>query len=144
MIEIESYMNDGANWQAQAVLAAVRYMSQMTLDLAYDKEKNYKRAKIMVGRYENCREQGYVLHVDSVDWDNPTRTEGDLVLWAFECRNSDNIVVSWQTDYPHNGMFSDDTYHNRRKYFSYNQIQEAANFMIDLVRDHFKNEFEKK
>ena len=67
MIEIERYMNDGANWQAQAVLAAVRYFSDMTLDASYDKEKKKNRAKIVVGRYENCREQGYVLTL-LVDW----------------------------------------------------------------------------
>lgn len=86
MIEIESYMNDGANWQAQAVLAAVRYMSQMTLDLAYDKEKNYKRAKIVVGRYENCREQGYIFTL-LVDW------ETIYNVAVYEHRNSDSLCV---------------------------------------------------
>ena len=86
MIEIESYMNDGANWQAQAVLAAVRYMSQMTLDLAYDKEKNYNRATISVGRYENCREQGYIFSL-MLDW----QTIYNIAV--YEHRNSDNICV---------------------------------------------------
>ena len=72
--------------------------------------------------FNNCREQGYVLHVDSVDWDNKDRTKDNLVIWAFEARSSDEIVVSWQTEYPNNGMFSEETYKERRKYFHYNQL----------------------
>ena len=94
--------------------------------------------------FNNCREQGYVLHVDSTDWDNPNNTKEDLIIWAFECKNSDNIVVSWQTECPHNGMFSEDTYNNRRKYFKYNELQQAADFIINLVKDHFKTEFNNK
>jgi len=93
--------------------------------------------------FNNCREQGYVLHVDSVDWDNEDRTKTDLIVWAFEARSSDDIVVSWQTDYPHNGMFSEDTYNNRRKYFQYDELQKAANFILDLIKSHFDKEFTK-
>lgn len=91
--------------------------------------------------FNNCREQGYVLHVDSVDWDNPDRAKTDLVIWAFEARSSDEIVVSWQTEYPNNGMFSDETYNKRRKYFHYNELQQAADFIINLVKEHFAHEF---
>jgi hypothetical protein len=94
--------------------------------------------------FNNCREQGYVLHVSSVDWDNPNQTKEDLCIWAFEARSSDEIVVSWQNEYPHNGMFSEDTYNNRRKYFHYNELQKAADFIIDLVKEHFKAEFNYK
>ena len=50
MTDIKSYLNDGANWQAQCVLSYVR----SHLDLPND-------YKVLVGRYENCREQGYVF-----------------------------------------------------------------------------------
>jgi len=93
--------------------------------------------------FNNCREQGYVLHVDSVDWDNPEHTKDSLVIWAFEARSSDEIVVSWQTEYPHNGMFSEDTYKNRRKYFHYNELQKAADYIINLVKEKFIKEFTK-
>lgn len=86
MIEIESYMNDGANWQAQAVLAALRHFSDITLAASYDKENNTRRAKIVVGRYENCREQGYVLTL-LVDW----QTIYNIAL--YEHRNTDGICV---------------------------------------------------
>lgn len=92
--------------------------------------------------FNNCREQGYVLHVESVDWNSQHRTKDNLYIWAFEARSSDEIVVSWQTEYPGNkGMFSEDTYNNRRKYFHYDELQKAADFIIDLVKAHFAEEF---
>jgi len=106
--------------------------------------ENYVRISGYLECFNNCREQGYVLHVDSVDWDNEDRTKGELYIWAFECRNSDDIVVSWQTEYPRNGMFSEDTYNNRRKYFRYDETQKAADFIIGLVHDHFEKEFTNK
>lgn len=92
--------------------------------------------------FNNCREQGYVLTVSSDDYDNSEKTEDSLCIWAFECRNSDDIIVSWQTEYHDKGMFSDDTYKNRRKYFSYGEYQAAADFIIGLVKKHFEKEFE--
>lgn len=94
--------------------------------------------------FNNCREQGYVLHLSSTDFKNKKRTEENLYVWAFECRNSDDIVVSWQTEYPNNGMFSEETYKKRREYFRYNGLQEAADFIIDLVKNHFTEEFRGK
>jgi len=103
--------------------------------------ENYVKISGYLECFNNCREQGYVLHVDSVDWDNPNKTKKDLCVWAFEARSSDEIVVSWQTEYPHNGMFSEETYKERRKYFHYDELQKAADFIIDLVKEHFANEF---
>lgn len=86
MIELERYMNDGANWQAQAVLALLRGIIVSTLELAYDKVKNYNRATIKVGRYENCREQGYVFSL-MLNW----QTIYNIAV--YEHRNSDCICV---------------------------------------------------
>ena len=94
--------------------------------------------------FNNCREQGYVLHVESTDWDNENKTKTDLCIWAHEHRNGDDIVVRWQTEYPHNGMFSEDTYNKRTKCFKYYELQQAAKFIIDLVEEHFKEEFTNK
>ena len=113
-------------------------------ELDNESSENYIKISGYLECFNNCREQGYVLHVDSVDWDNEDRTKGELYIWAFECRNSDDIVVSWQTEYPHNGMFSEDTYNNRRKYFRYDEIQKAADFIVGLVHDHFDKEFTNK
>ena len=110
-------------------------------ELDSEATENYVKISGYLECFNNCREQGYVLHVDSVDWDNENKTKEDLIIWAFEARSSDEIVVSWQNEYPHNGMFSEETYNNRRKYFHYNELQKAADFIIDLVKEHFKAEF---
>ena len=52
MTEIKSYLNDGANWQAQCVLSYVR--SHLDLPKSYNVE---------VGRYEKYREKGYVFNL---------------------------------------------------------------------------------
>ncbi len=94
--------------------------------------------------FNNCREQGYVLHVSTNDWNNENRTKEDLCIWVHEHRNGDSIVVRWQTEYPHNGMFSEETYNNRTKCFNYNELQQAADFIIGLVKGHFVEEFRRK
>ncbi len=94
--------------------------------------------------FNNCREQGYVLQIYSTDYKNEERTKETLYVWAFQCRNSDEIVVSWQKELPGNGMmFSEVTYKERRKYFKPGEYQQAANFITKLVKDHFKKEFER-
>ena len=111
-------------------------------DLDLEQTENYIKIDGWLECFNNCREQGYVLTVSSSDFDNENRTKDNLYIWAFEARSSDEIVVSWQTEYPYDrGMFSEDTYNNRRKYFHYNELQQAAKFIIDLVKEHFAEEF---
>jgi len=91
--------------------------------------------------FNNCREQGYVLHTESVDWDNDNRTKEHLYVWVHEHRNSDSIVVRWQVEYPDNGMYNEETYNNRTQCFKYNELQEASDFIVGLVKGHFAEEF---
>ena len=94
--------------------------------------------------FNNCREQGYVLHVESIDWDNENRTKKSLYIWACEARSSDEIMIVWSNDYPHNGMFSEDDYDNRCRYFFHDELQKASRFIIDKVKDAFEQEFANK
>lgn len=97
MVEVEKYMNDGANWQAQAVLAYVRAYEYGIKDvynpyLRHDSEKSEKFKellslfKIEVGRYENCREQGYIFSL------RPFFGKHCNVA-VFEHRNSDSLCL---------------------------------------------------
>ena len=62
MIKIEYYMEDGANWQAQCVLAYLRSMGKSEVEyLTWNKEKHRAEGELQVGRCENCREQGYIF-----------------------------------------------------------------------------------
>lgn len=73
MTNIENYLNDGANWQAQCVLAYIRVHCKNEVD------------EIKVGRYENCREQGYIF---TIQHNNKQRNYA-----VYEHRNSDQICI---------------------------------------------------
>lgn len=75
MTDIKCYLNDGANWQAQCVLSYVR--SHLHLPNDY---------KVLVGRYENCREQGYVFTLCK-DYKQV------LHIAVYEHRNMDSLVI---------------------------------------------------
>lgn len=109
------------------------------LDLAHD-DYGFK-IDGWLETFNNCREQGYMLTITSDTWKDD-RTEDDLHVWAFESRNSDDIVVIWSSTYPQNAMFSEQDWTERNKHFKYNETYQAAEFIIDLVKKHFKYEFE--
>lgn len=85
MTNIENYMNDGANWQAQSVLAYLRVTKDNATNKTWDKESRKYEASVEVGRYENCREQGYIF---SVQYRGEQRN-----YCVYEHRNSDDICV---------------------------------------------------
>ena len=76
MIQIHSYLEDGANHQVQAVLPFIKLKTDLN---------------VMVSRWENCREQGYVFQLRSKDYSD------QLNIAIFEHRNSDRIhAVKWK------------------------------------------------
>ena len=102
MVNINEYLNDGANWQAQAVLA---YMQGNIFSLEkfvkYDNKVVYK-AK--VGRYENCREQGYVFSIQ-VGYGNERhyavyehRSSDTRCVLSSDglCMNTPNVEFMWK------------------------------------------------
>ena len=113
--------------------------------LTAEKDGDYIKIDGYLETFNNCREQGYVLRVDSCDYNNKNRTTDVIYIWVYENRNSDDIVVAHQfNDYPHNGMFSDETYEKRRKYFDYGHYQEAADYIEKLITKTFEKEFTNK
>jgi len=112
-------------------------VSQRVFDLLGEKienaeEEGYK-ITCYLNTFNNCREQGYYANV----YGNEKTDYKDLFIWVHENRNSDNIVVRWQTEYPEGkGMFSEDTYRNRSKYFSYDEEHQAVDFIWDLIVEH--------
>lgn len=88
MATIKDYMNDGAHPSAKAVLAL---LSWFDIEESYDSERRVYRAEIKVARWHNCREQGYVLSLNSKDYSR------QLNIAFFEHRNSDSIhAVKWE------------------------------------------------
>lgn len=130
MINIENYMNDGADWQAQSVLAYLRSMKVNAVEKSWNKEFHKYDASIEVGRYENCREQGYIF---SVHYKGKQRN-----YCVYEHRNSDDICVvvfdGVTINTPTLKMVCDameDNKWNYTKAFPCGQIMECGNYILD-------------
>ncbi|GIV43853.1 MAG: hypothetical protein KatS3mg035_0976 [Bacteroidia bacterium] len=90
MNELSRYQDDGANFQAQAVLAFVRRHGG-ELQISYNRDERMYEAEPKVARWENCREQGYVISLRSKNY------KRQLNIAFFEHRNSDSIcAVKWE------------------------------------------------
>ena len=81
--------NDGADPQAQAVLAYLTY-GRAGVDKSWDAERKRYTAEPQVSRWQNCREQGYVITMRG--------GKGRQINIAFfEHRNSDDIcAIKWE------------------------------------------------
>lgn len=89
MIQLNQYLQDGANKQARAVLAILQGFS---IEESWNSERREYEAQPYVARWENCREQGYVVSL---------RALGEqLHIAFFEHRNSDSIcAIRWKQVY---------------------------------------------
>ena len=133
MIDIENYMNDGANWQAQSVLAYLRVTKSNAVDKTWNKEYKLFEAEVHVGRYENCREQGYIF---SVRYKCEQRN-----YCVYEHRNSDDLCVvvfdaatinTPKAETVFNAMNGDK--YNYTKAFPCGQIMECGDYILDDIK----------
>ena len=86
MYNIENFLYDGANMQAQIVAILIREQKSRVLDLLWNEDWKDYEGRITIGRFENCREQGYVVSINDY--------HGNQKNYAFyEHRNSDNICI---------------------------------------------------
>lgn len=89
MQNLYTYMQDGACPAAKAVLAYLQYSDGIE-ESWDDKYKTYK-AKPKIARWENCREQGYIVFMRSDDH------QQQINIAFFEHRNIDNIcAIIWK------------------------------------------------
>lgn len=133
MIDIENYMHDGANWQAQSVLAYLRVTKNNAIDKTWNEERRCYDARVGVGRYENCREQGYIF---SVQYNGEQRN-----YCVYEHRNSDDLCVvvfdGVTINTPMLKMVCDameDSKWNYTKAFHCGQIMECGDYILDDVK----------
>jgi hypothetical protein len=125
MTDIKSYLEDGANWQAQAVLACVRHYTESCFDS--DEED---KAVVLVGRYENCREQGYIITLTR------NRCQSLMSYCVYEHRNSDSICVQMFHANFMNAPSIDDVFYGKRdkwdidKRFDCGNIYDCALFIV--------------
>lgn len=88
MTNLEHYLQDGANYQARATLMVLQ--SKCNIEESWSAEYKEYQAEIKVGRWENCRSQGYVVSLKN-------KPNKQLNIAFFEHRNSDSIcAIKWE------------------------------------------------
>lgn len=148
MVSVNSYMYDGTNWQAQAVLAYVRSFAY-TIKYIYDDYEELreydkdvvnglcKDLDIVVGRYENCREQGYTFGL-CFEYIN------QINVSVFEHRNSDalclNVFEGVYTDSPSVDAVwqGKETKYDYDYGFNWGEIVECGYKIIDIFKEFAK------
>ena len=89
--DVIHYHQDGANRQVQAVLAMFQMFLCDGIEASWNADWGRYEADITVARWENCREQGYILSMRAQDWN-----KGQLHIAFFEHRNSDELcAIKW-------------------------------------------------
>ena len=141
-MNIEYYMEDGANWQAQCVLAYLRSVGNSRVEnLTWNKENRRAEGELRVGRCENCREQGYIF----------TLIYGVKQLvhfWVYEHRNSDALcVVEFEGYFINTPTINDipmkDKY-DTTKDFSRGDVVKCGERIIDRIAEYIEKEKNEK
>lgn len=132
MTSLEYYLQDGANWQAKAILCILQFRQNEVLDIVWNKETHRNEGDIYVGRYENCREQGYVFTLSY---------KGKQRHYAvYEHRNSDDIIVLISNEHSINTpsiktMWADKpenaTKYDYDKAFPVYNFEECVDFLVE-------------
>lgn len=126
--------------KTRSIKVSERVFDLVCEELDFEVSENYKKISGYLSTFNNCREQGFYLTINTTDFRSEERTKEDMYVWACECRNSDNIMVVISHKYPsNNGMFDEEAYENR-KYFKYNELQESADYILKAIREHFRHE----
>ena len=128
MTNLFDYMQDGAHPSARAVLAILQGMGK--IDDSWDSELKEYTATPKVARWENCREQGYIISLTADNYEQ-------LNIAFFEHRNSDSIcAIKWvqrsMNSITINTMKTDECYKDKYDVshsVSYNEHYEMAEWI---------------
>lgn len=129
-IEIENYMQDGANHKARAIMCLIQ---GRILEVKECMKGINKDVAVHIGRFENCREQGYVLSL--------FYKYHFIRNYAFyEHRNSDQMCLLMSDTFTMNTpradeMFGDRGKYDVDKYFDSDEIVEAADYIIEQMTE---------
>ena len=133
MNKVDTYMSDGAHYQARAVLAMVAGMI-------------WEESVPDVARWENCREQGYILSYATPDFSK------QLNIAFFEHRNSDSICcIRWEQQSMNSITIETadfgDVYKDKydvSESFGYGEILKAARYIVNEFESFHKDWREEK
>jgi len=139
-IELQNYLQDGANYKARAIMCILQGRINEIKDAVG--VAHYKDVMIQIGRFENCREQGYAFTLFC-----EYRFVKNYAV--YEHRSSDAICVLASNKYTINTPDADAMFGDRGKYdvdatFSYNKIMEASDYIVDAMRKDIQQYYEKK
>lgn len=136
MMNLVDYMNDDAGWQARAVLAYLQgNISHLTGDKYY--EHNFD---VLVGRYENCREQGYVFTLRFYGEKDGKPSHFQRNYAVYQHRNSDTICVLISNTFTINTPGIDDMWKDKGENprssqydqgFDWDDIKGCAEWILD-------------
>lgn len=139
-IELQNYLQDGANYKARAIMCILQGRIDEIKDA--DGLGHSKDVAIHVGRFENCREQGYVFSLFC---------EYRLIknYAVYEHRNSDKICVlvnnKFTMDTPNAyDMFGDRGKSDVDAMFRYNEIMEASDYIVEAMIKDIQNYYKEK
>lgn len=143
MYNIENFLYDGAGMQAQIIAIIIREQKARVLDLIWNKEWKDYEGRIAIGRFENCREQGYVVSLNDY--------KGNQRNYAFyEHRNSDNICVLVRDGVTINTPSLDYMWEGKKdkwdvdKSFSYGEWQKCADWILEDMKSNLEGWIEKR
>lgn len=137
MIELKYYLQDGAGYQARAVLMHLQAIS--TIESSWDEEYKLYKADTHVARWQNCREQGYVVMLRD-------KQHNQLNIAFFEHRNSDGIcAIVWKENTINSPTIEtakfDDIYKDKydvNHSVSHGQYQEMAEWIATQLKNHYE------
>lgn len=140
-MKLNEYLRDGAGCQARAVLA---YLQQYySIEESWNDEHKYYQANIEVCRWENGREQGYIVSMRTMQY------KKQINIAFFEHRNSDNIcAVMWEQKSFNSiatvelAQFGDDVYKTKwdvSKEVGYGEALKMADWIWDQLKEFWKN-----
>lgn len=133
---------DGANFQARAVLEMVRYHLGDGIESSWDAELRRYVAEPKFTRFDNCREQGYVIYMRDRNLNN------QINIAFYEHRNSDSIYVQVNNVWTFNApTLNDITQTMTDKYesafqASVGEIDEVATFIVTTLTEFWEENAE--
>jgi hypothetical protein len=126
--------HDGADHQSQAVLSMVRYLIGDGIESSWDAEWKRYSAEPKVTRYDNGREQGYIIFMRSKGYKN------QINLAFYEHRNSDSIYVQQNDAVTFNAPTAPQIYEGMKDKwecaasYGFGEIEKTARFIVEALK----------
>jgi len=134
-MELQNYMKDGAGYQARCVLA---FLQRHNIEESWSDVYKCYQAKTEIGRWENCREQGYVVYLRNKKHDQ-------INIAFFEHRNTDSIcAICWLQNTINSpnidsakfdGVYKDK--YDLSYSVGYHEFEDMANWIFNQLKNHW-------